>query len=219
MRKIFVRQYCPFPAMRGLSIGYLSPHPSPLAPPEPVIHGSGFLTWQIDGEARPLPGLRGDIYGSVMAVNDGSGEHEADARFPDECELLRPIVAGAGILYVVDGSKPYGAESELEMQILQWTGRPRMALINLIGEEDHQAEWRQALDQYFSLVRVFDAVGADFDRMTFAEKLDLLILSSNSNKTVEMVRIDLISKVSIDGSPYLGKADAAVTIAVFDDYQ
>lgn len=90
-------------------------------------------------------------------------EHAKDPRFHDECELLRPIVDGAGILYVVDGSKPYGAEYELEMQILQWTGRPRMALINLIGDEDHQAEWRQALDQYFSLVRVFDAVGADFD--------------------------------------------------------
>ncbi|TNF79055.1 MAG: DUF3482 domain-containing protein [Gammaproteobacteria bacterium] len=89
--------------------------------------------------------------------------HEGDSRFHDECELLRPILDGAGILYVVDGSKPYGAEYELEMQILQWTGRPRMALINLIGDEDHQAEWRQALDQYFSLVRVFDAVGADFD--------------------------------------------------------
>ncbi|MFV2089991.1 MAG: DUF3482 domain-containing protein, partial [Pseudomonadales bacterium] len=61
------------------------------------------------------------------------------------------------------GSKPYGAEYELEMQILQWTGRPRMALINLIGADDHQREWRQALDQYFSLVRVFDAVAADFD--------------------------------------------------------
>lgn len=90
-------------------------------------------------------------------------EHADDPKFHDECELLRPILEGAGILYVVDGSKPYGAEYELEMQILQWTGRPRMALINLIGAEDHQAEWRQALDQYFSLVRVFDAVGADFD--------------------------------------------------------
>ncbi len=89
--------------------------------------------------------------------------HATDERFRDECELLRPIVEGAGILYVVDGSKPYGAEYELEMQILQWTGRPRMALINLIGEEDHTAEWRQALDQYFSIVRVFDAVAADFD--------------------------------------------------------
>ncbi|HEY5647524.1 MAG TPA: DUF3482 domain-containing protein, partial [Pseudomonadales bacterium] len=89
--------------------------------------------------------------------------HEADERFRDECELLKPIIEGAGILYVVDGSKPYGAEYELEMQILQWTGRPRMALINLIGDEDHTVEWRQALDQYFSLVRVFDAVAADFD--------------------------------------------------------
>ena len=95
-------------------------------------------------------------------VADFVAAHETDERFHDEVELLRPIVEGAGILYVVDGSKPYGAEYELEMQILQWTGRPRMALINLIGAEDHTAEWRQALDQYFSLVRVFDAVAADF---------------------------------------------------------
>jgi hypothetical protein len=89
--------------------------------------------------------------------------HRDDPRFADECALLEPIIDGAGILYVVDGSKPYGSEYELEMQILQWTGRPRMALINLIGTEDHLAEWRQALDQYFSLVRVFDAVAADFE--------------------------------------------------------
>jgi len=91
-------------------------------------------------------------------------EHASDPRFHDECELLRPIVEGAGILYVVDGAKPYGPEYEIEMQILQWTGRPRMALINLIGPGDHVAEWRQALEQYFSIVRVFDAVHADFAR-------------------------------------------------------
>jgi len=62
-------------------------------------------------------------------------------------------------------------------------------------------------------------VDAQFDRMTFAENLDLLILSSTANKKVDMVRIDLISDISIEGSPYLGRADAAVTIAVFDDYQ
>ncbi len=89
--------------------------------------------------------------------------HEGDVRFRDECELLQPIVAGAGILYVVDGAKPYGPEYEIEMQILQWTGQPRMALINLIGSGDHIDEWRHALAQYFSIVRVFDAVDADFD--------------------------------------------------------
>lgn len=90
-------------------------------------------------------------------------EHADDERFHDECELLRPILEGAGILYVVDGAKPYGPEYELEMQILQWTGQPRMALINRIGEGDFRAEWRRALDQYFSIVREFDAVGASFD--------------------------------------------------------
>lgn len=90
--------------------------------------------------------------------------HLGDERFRDECELLKPMLDGAGILYVVDGAKPYGPEYELEMQVLQWTGRPRMALINLIGRGDYVDEWRKALDQYFSLVRVFDAVHADFEK-------------------------------------------------------
>lgn len=90
-------------------------------------------------------------------------EHENDERFHDECELLKPVLAGAGILYVVDGAKPYGREYELEMQILQWTGSPRMALINMIGVDDYSLQWRQALDQYFSIVRSFDAMNADFD--------------------------------------------------------
>jgi hypothetical protein len=63
------------------------------------------------------------------------------------------------------------------------------------------------------------AVDNHFDRLAFAEKLDLLILSSNSSQKVDMLRIDLINQVSTDGSPYMGKADALVTIAVFDDYQ
>jgi len=90
--------------------------------------------------------------------------HRTDPRFAHECELLAPIVEGAGILYVVDGSRPYSREYEPEMEVLRWSGRPRMALINLIGEGDHVAAWRTALDQYFAIVRVFDAVEADFDR-------------------------------------------------------
>jgi len=92
-----------------------------------------------------------------------------DPRFHDECELLKPILNGAGILYVVDGAHPYGSEYENEMQILQWTGQPRLALINLIGGEAYVEEWRRALDQYFSIVRVFDAQHADFNK-----RIDLL---------------------------------------------
>lgn len=81
--------------------------------------------------------------------------------FFDEVQLLTPIMAGAGILYVVDGSVPYREEYEAEMEILRWTGQPRMALINPMGESPHLKEWQVALNQYFSVVRVFDPMDGD----------------------------------------------------------
>jgi hypothetical protein len=92
--------------------------------------------------------------------------HRGDGMFVAECELLEPILEGAGILYVVDGSVPYGAEYEPEMEILRWTGQPSMALINPIGPADHVGSWRAALGQYFKVVRVFDAVMAEFKKRT-----------------------------------------------------
>ena len=93
-------------------------------------------------------------------------EHRDTDQFADECELLAPILDGAGILYVVDGSVPYGEEYEPEMEILRWTGQPSMALINPIGLADHVEAWRRALDQFFRVVRVFNAVMAEFEKHT-----------------------------------------------------
>ena len=84
------------------------------------------------------------------------------SEFVDECRLLEPILDGAGILYVVDGAKPFRKNYEAEMEILRWTGQPRMALINKIGEGDFSDEWRPALDQYFSVVRSFNAHNVGF---------------------------------------------------------
>lgn len=91
-------------------------------------------------------------------------EHKGSDQFPDEVRLLEPIMEGAGILYVVDGSKPFGSEYEAEMEILRWTGQPSMALINPIGRADHVEPWRQALGQYFKIVRVFNALTAEFEK-------------------------------------------------------
>ena len=84
------------------------------------------------------------------------------SEFPEECKLLKPIIKGASVLYVVDGSRPYRPNHEAEMEILRWTGRPGMALINRIGPDDHAEVWRRALDQYFKVVRDFDAQKAGF---------------------------------------------------------
>ena len=101
------------------------------------------------------------VVGEFVTAFAGTG------KFTDEVELLRPIVDAerpAGILYVVDGSVPYGPEYEAEMEVLRWTGRPSLALINPIGEADHVEAWRAALGQYFKIVRVFNAVTAEFDK-------------------------------------------------------
>lgn len=83
--------------------------------------------------------------------------HQGDARFKDECQMLQPIVEGAGIIYVVDGSCPYGADYEAEMEILRWTGQPSLAVINPIAGAAYIEEWKIGLAQFFRTVRVFDA--------------------------------------------------------------
>ena len=97
----------------------------------------------------------------VLAFID---EHREDERFNDEVELLEPIMAGAGIIYVVDGSKPYGEEYEAQMEILRWTGQPSMALINHIDEGDYSGEWKRALGHYFKMVRTFNPMEATFSQ-------------------------------------------------------
>jgi predicted GTPase len=91
-------------------------------------------------------------------------EHAGDERFAAERELLAPLVAGAGILYVVDGAVPYTPEYDAEMEILRWTGRPSVAVINPIGGAGHVQDWSRALSQYFRVVRVLDALDAPLEK-------------------------------------------------------
>ena len=99
-------------------------------------------------------------------------EYKEDARFNDEVQLLEPIMDGAGIIYVVDGSKPYGKEYEAEMEVLRWTGQPSMALINHIDSSDYSAEWKRALEQYFKMVRTFNPMETSMaQHMTILESM------------------------------------------------
>lgn len=95
----------------------------------------------------------------------------ADSDFGDEKRLLEPLVDGAGILYIIDPSKPLRDDFLAEMEILRWTGRPRLALLNrkADGDEKLEAEWRSRLGAAFNLVRSFDAHHARYQ-----ERLRLL---------------------------------------------
>lgn len=103
------------------------------------------------------------------AVRAFVDEHAASDEFRDEVELLRPILDGAGILYVVDASSHLEPSNEAEMEILRWTGQPAMALLNRVRDRDHAEEWRPTLRQFFHIVRDFDAHAA-----RFADRVGLL---------------------------------------------
>lgn len=132
--------------------------------------------------------------------------HRGEAKFRDECELLRPIIEGAGIIYVVDGSVPFGADYEAEMEILRWTGRPSLALINPIDNEDYAEEWRAGLGQYFRTVRLFNA-----QRAEVTKQLELLELFGHLD---EQWRASLQRAVEIlRGERNRQHRDAALLIA------
>jgi len=96
--------------------------------------------------------------------------HCGDPDFKDDCELLGPIARGAGIIYVVDGSRPLRNVDLAEMEILRLTGRPRMAIINPKEDDTRYLEpWKNEFRKHFNAVRVFNA-----NKATYAERVALL---------------------------------------------
>jgi hypothetical protein len=97
----------------------------------------------------------------------------SDPFYVDECELLSPVARGAGIIYVVDGSRPVRKDDLAEMEILRLTGRPRMAVINARNPgQDYTRQWKQEFGRSFNVIRVFNASTADFrERIRLMESL------------------------------------------------
>src|SRR5262249_11940834 len=83
--------------------------------------------------------------------------HANDGQFEAERELLRPLLDGAAILYVVDTSRAFERMHEAEMELLRLTGRPRLAVLNPTARAVHDAEWRARLGQRFGAVHQFNA--------------------------------------------------------------
>jgi len=96
--------------------------------------------------------------------------HAGDPDFRDDFRLLEPIAGGAGVIYVVDGSRPVRNVDLAEMEILRLTGRPRMAVINCKEDETAYLErWKSEFRKNFNAVRVFNA-----NKATYAERIELL---------------------------------------------
>lgn len=145
--------------------------------PHRVVFGDRECVRFIDtpGFSRPIEALR------AIQLMHGSGTPGLETlrkfvaatgdEFVDEKRLLEPLLGGAGILYVVDPAKPLRDDFLAEMEILRWTGRPRLALLNRRENATGPDEelWKSRLGGAFNLVRTFDAHHA-----RFGERLRLL---------------------------------------------
>lgn len=65
--------------------------------------------------------------------------------------------------------------------------------------------------------RIF--VGKSIEGIKMGSREDILLLTSREDSTVQIVLIDIIYNIDIEGSPYKGLADAPVTIVVFNDFE
>jgi protein-disulfide isomerase len=62
-------------------------------------------------------------------------------------------------------------------------------------------------------------VDQSYDRLTYTTESETLILTSSGTNELKVIHIDQVYSISMEGSPFLGRENAPVTIAVFDDYE
>lgn len=116
---------------------------------------------------KQFKGKTGDV------VTEFIDTYQHDPFYQDECELFKPVDQGAGIIYVVDGSRPVRDDDLCEMEILRLTGRPRMAVINAKTDaKDYSKDWQQEFRKHFNAIRIFNSNTANFlERIRMLESL------------------------------------------------
>jgi DNA-binding beta-propeller fold protein YncE len=62
-------------------------------------------------------------------------------------------------------------------------------------------------------------VGNHFDHIKVDPRGENIILNSRKDKSVQVIALDFIQDINVSGSPFKGSEDAAVVVAVFDDFQ
>ena len=62
-------------------------------------------------------------------------------------------------------------------------------------------------------------VGNHFDHIKVGPRGEHLLLNSNQNKSVQLIKLDFIQNINVSGSPFKGREDAIVVVAVFDDFE
>ncbi|MCW5205483.1 GTPase/DUF3482 domain-containing protein [Desulfobulbus sp. F5] len=133
--------------------------------------------------------------------------HSKDPAMHDDCALLAPLAAGAGIIFVVDGSRPLRNMDRAEMEILRLTGRSRMAIINCKDENSSfLADWQNEFRKHFNSIRLFNS-----NRATYSQRIALLNSLKAIDQDLEGVIETVIQAFSADWENRRRQSAALVT--------
>ena len=184
--------------------------------PHPVVFGGRECVRFIDtpGFSQPIEAMREiqRIHGpgtpSLHAIRTFIATAGKD--FADEQRLLEPLLDGAGVLYVVDPARPLRDDFLAEMEILRWTGRPRLALLN---RRDHttgpdEEAWRSRLGSAFNLTRTFDAHHARYEERLRLFRALLEIEETHRDSLAETILL-------IENEWHIRREEAAETLIGF----
>ena len=118
--------------------------------------------------------------------------HQSQEKFAHDCELLKPLAKGAGVLYVINAARPVGRNDKYQMELLRLARNPRMAVINRKQDlAEFEADWRAACEKNFNSIWEFNAHKAGFsDRLHLLEGLKAINQnwSQTLSKTVDALK-------------------------------
>ena len=112
---------------------------------------------------------------------------------------------------------------------VDWTEKTELNLetspLDVVASSD--GEWLFVLTQGQLLVyaapenKLLKQIPVDgqFDRLAYSPKDNTLVLSSSSGRTLKFIELELVHEFDVSGLPFKGPENAAVTVAVFGDYQ
>ena len=140
---------------------------------------------------RWLQAYQGD---ETLLIQSFVNAHQDNPDFHDDCSLLAPLIRGAGIIFVVDGSRPLRNMDKAEMEILRLTGCPRMAIINCKDTETAWLpKWQQEFRKHFNAIRLFDSCKA-----TYQERIALLESLKSIDQDLEPVLDTVVQAFTAD---------------------
>lgn len=111
-----------------------------------------------------------------------------------DVELLAPLERGAGLIYVVDASRPIRNVDKSEMEILRLSGRTRMAVVNCKNDgETYLEAWKNAFRRNFNANRIFNA-----HRATYVERIALLEALTSVDQDWQQVLDEVVAVLKVD---------------------